>query len=112
MPGSVICSAMNISDIAGVIVTIQIIDATGGVVQGTNCSVGPQGSCSLEAALKSGGPPSPFKCFIHAHTNVLETPVRGSICGTVGDPRSGLPGSPYCLQALLDNGESGGWGPP
>jgi hypothetical protein len=38
--------------------------------------------------------------------------VRGSICGVAVSPINGLPGSPYCLQSLLDNDQSGGWGPP
>jgi hypothetical protein len=76
-------------------------------------------SCSVEAPITSpasGGPTSPFTCFIQAvfETNIggLERPVRGSICGIAANPINGLPAIGYCLQALLRNFQSGGWGPP
>jgi len=115
---SVTCSATDVSPgFSPEFIGINIYDATFHLVSDKLCSGLTVGqSCASEATLISpqfGGPPSPFICIINAEDNLGNgAAVRGSICGTAANPINGLPGSPYCLQALLSNGMSGGWGPP
>jgi len=95
--GSITCSVFNNTFTNNVGVDIGITDALGNNVKLDFCTLNSQQSCSTSAVLTdpkfSANPKqSPFTCRIEAN-------LRGSICGAVDNPQTGLPGSPYCLPA-------------
>ena len=92
-------------------IEIDIYDANFVSVTDFICSnVPPTTSCQTTVGIQAGGPKSPFICRVFAGAaGDAPAPVRGSICGTVSP--AGLPSNTYCLQALLNNGQSGGWTP-
>jgi hypothetical protein len=117
--GTVTCSATN-AILAGqpIAENIQLVifDASAAEIAFIQCSGELEvQSCSTSVTFGPNStpvPPSPFVCRIDsASPDVPAAPVRGSICGTVNNATGFSPGSTYCLQALLDNGHSGGWTP-
>ena len=89
-----------------------IVDANSTTLQVKTCGpIIPGASCSVEAALTSpaaGGPASPIVCFTDNPTEALS----GSICGTVRRSSNRVAGVPVLPPGQLNNGMSGGSGPP
>jgi hypothetical protein len=114
--GTVTCSVTNAAADFAFQQSIFISDANFVQIASINCGfLEPHQSCSTSVTFSPNSPTvpqSPFICQIGSIAGTsVNTRVRGSICGTVSDPQTGFPGSTYCLQALIDNGQSGGWTP-
>jgi hypothetical protein len=111
--GTITCSAKNESSSTETIF-LQIVDASARQIGELTCpSLGLDASCSTAVTFSAStaAPLSPFNCFINSSVSGdgSRGAVRGSICATVY--LTGLPGSTYCLQALFNNDQSGGWTP-
>jgi hypothetical protein len=114
--GTITCSATNVSA-ALVNIAFTIRDANDVPIAGSNCSnLSITKSCSTTVTFGPNIPPvpsSPFICLIFANptTGTGSAPVRGSICAEISNPQARAADGTYCLQALFNNGQSGGWTP-